>query len=89
MVCESILNCEKLTYKKKDFWNFCFELILLNIQNVDYKGVREIMKVNCVSKLVILLNFNVFNHCLESTILFASQLFFRAVAKKHFPYLFK
>ncbi|XP_058805246.1 mediator of RNA polymerase II transcription subunit 23-like isoform X2 [Phymastichus coffea] len=44
MVCERILNCEKLQYKNKEFWIECFTLIRHIIGGVDYKGVREIMK---------------------------------------------
>jgi hypothetical protein len=46
MVCESILNCDKLVFERKDFWLLSFELISKWIHSVDYKGVREIMKVS-------------------------------------------
>jgi mediator of RNA polymerase II transcription subunit 23 len=45
MVCECILSCEKLQYQQEDFWVECFRLIRKIIGGVDYKGVREIMKV--------------------------------------------
>ena len=37
--------CEKLQYQQEDFWVECFRLIRKIIGGVDYKGVREIMKV--------------------------------------------
>jgi mediator of RNA polymerase II transcription subunit 23 len=45
MVCECILSCEKLQYQQEDFWVESFRLIRKIIGGVDYKGVREIMKV--------------------------------------------
>jgi mediator of RNA polymerase II transcription subunit 23 len=44
-VCECILNCDKLQYQNEEFWIKCFTLIRHIIGGVDYKGVREIMKV--------------------------------------------
>ena len=45
-MCESILSCEKLHYQNKEFWIESFTLIRHIIGGVDYKGVREIMKVS-------------------------------------------
>lgn len=47
LVCECILNCEKLTHSLENFWIECFTLIKKIIGGVDYKGVREIMKGCC------------------------------------------
>lgn len=44
-MCECILSCDKLQYQLEDFWVECFTLIKRIIGGVDYKGVREIMKV--------------------------------------------
>ncbi|XP_051162012.1 mediator of RNA polymerase II transcription subunit 23 [Leptopilina boulardi] len=44
LVCECILNCDKLIYQAEDFWVKCFSLIRNIIGGVDYKGVREILK---------------------------------------------
>lgn len=45
MVCEAILSSEKLVYTNEHFWIEGFCLIRRVIGGVDYKGVREIMKV--------------------------------------------
>lgn len=45
MLCDSILTNDKLMYQYADFWIECFNLIRRVIGGVDYKGVREIMKV--------------------------------------------
>lgn len=45
LVCECILSCEKLTHTLENFWIESFTLIKKIINGVDYKGVREIMKV--------------------------------------------
>lgn len=45
MLCDCILTCERLTYQNAEFWVECFNLIRKVIGGVDYKGVREIMKV--------------------------------------------
>lgn len=45
LVCESILACEKLQLSQQDFWVQCFHLMRKIIGAVDYKGVREVMKV--------------------------------------------
>lgn len=45
LLCDSILNCEKMHYQNKLFWNESFLIIRNIIGGVDYKGVREIMKV--------------------------------------------
>lgn len=52
MLCDCILTSEKLVYKNSDYWIECFNLVRRVIGGVDYKGVREIMKVcyNCNSK---------------------------------------
>jgi len=65
LVCESLLESEKLVYKNAKFWISSFVLMRKIITDVDYKGVREIMKVklldkdvfSCVLIFVIILNF--------------------------------
>lgn len=52
LVCECILNCDKLQYQLEDFWIECFVLIRHIIGGVDYKGVREIMKAS-ISKFCV------------------------------------
>lgn len=44
IVCESVMNSDKLVYKNEQFWIGCFNLIFRIIGGVEYKGVREIMK---------------------------------------------
>lgn len=44
-MCECILSSDKLQYKNEDFWIKSFQLVRKIIGGVDYKGVREIMKV--------------------------------------------
>lgn len=48
MLCDCILTSEKLVYKNSDYWIECFNLIRRIIGGVDYKGVREIMKVGVI-----------------------------------------
>lgn len=48
MLCDCILTNEKLIYQNADFWIESFNLIRRIIGGVDYKGVREIMKVSHV-----------------------------------------
>ncbi|KAG5667969.1 hypothetical protein PVAND_015928 [Polypedilum vanderplanki] len=45
IVCEQILSSEKLDYKNELFFVECFKMIKKLIGGVDYKGVREIMKL--------------------------------------------
>lgn len=45
LICEQILNSEKLDFKNELFFCSCFKLIKRLIGGVDYKGVREIMKI--------------------------------------------
>lgn len=45
LVCDSILVSEKLFYDHSDYWIECFNLMRKIIGGVDYKGVREIMKL--------------------------------------------
>ncbi|KAH8305992.1 hypothetical protein KR018_009354 [Drosophila ironensis] len=45
LLCDRVLMCEKLDYEHKTFWIESFRLIKRVIMQVDYKGVREIMKV--------------------------------------------
>ncbi|KAI5702002.1 hypothetical protein M8J75_015647 [Diaphorina citri] len=47
LVCECILSSDKLQYKNEDFWIKSFQLVRKIIGGVDYKGVREIMKICC------------------------------------------
>ncbi|KAG1666788.1 Mediator of RNA polymerase II transcription subunit 23 [Nymphon striatum] len=44
LVCDAVLNCEKLTIGNQDFWCEGFHLIKRIIGGVDYKGVRDLMK---------------------------------------------
>lgn len=44
-VCEQILSSDKLDYKHELFFVECFKMIRKLIGGVDYKGVREIMKL--------------------------------------------
>lgn len=50
MLCEHILNCDKLDYSNQNFWIVSFQIIRKIISDVDYKGVRKIMKY-CREKL--------------------------------------
>lgn len=43
-VCEALLNSEYLNYHKQDSWMISFGLINEILPNVDYKGVRDILK---------------------------------------------
>lgn len=45
MLCDKVLMCEKLDFEHRTFWIESFRLIKRVIVQVDYKGVREIMKV--------------------------------------------
>uniref|UniRef100_T1J7Z5 Mediator of RNA polymerase II transcription subunit 23 n=1 Tax=Strigamia maritima TaxID=126957 RepID=T1J7Z5_STRMM len=45
LVCESLLKCEKLQNQNKEFWCQSFQLIRRVIGGVDYKGVRDLLKV--------------------------------------------
>ena len=53
LVCESILNCDKLSYSNSTHWVKSFGLVRKVVGGVDYKGVREIMK-NCIEKAALL-----------------------------------
>lgn len=44
-VCEAILNCEKLEYHNQTFWMKSFLFISTVIPNIEYKGVRDILKM--------------------------------------------
>lgn len=48
MLCDCILTSGNLQYQRADYWIECFDLIRRIIGGVDYKGVREIMKVGCL-----------------------------------------
>ena len=52
-MCEALLASEKLTPTNPLFWQESFNLIRRIVNNVDYKGVREIMKT-CLEKAQIL-----------------------------------
>jgi len=43
-VCEALLSCEKLDYHNQNSWMRSFGLISEILPNVDYKGVRDILK---------------------------------------------
>lgn len=45
-VCELIITSEILVYSNSQFWIECFNLVKKIIELVEYKGVREIMKVH-------------------------------------------
>lgn len=45
MVCEIVISCDKLQYNNQLFWIECFKLLRKIVDMVEYKGVREIMKV--------------------------------------------
>lgn len=45
LVCEVVMNFDKLQYTNARFWVECFRLVRKIIDLVEYKGVREIMKV--------------------------------------------
>ena len=69
LVCECILACEKLQLSQQDFWVQCFQLMKRIIGGVDYKGVREIMKVMFhIEKLIVakkIISFLVFFRVVE------------------------
>lgn len=52
-VCETLLASDKLTPSQPLFWRGSFALIRRIVSNVDYKGVREIMKT-CLEKAQLL-----------------------------------
>lgn len=43
-VCEALLSCDRLDYYNRNSWMRSFELIQEILPNVDYKGVRDILK---------------------------------------------
>lgn len=45
LACETLISHDKLLHKNNDFWLSSFRLLLSTIDLVEYKGVREIMKV--------------------------------------------
>lgn len=49
MICEALLESDRLIIKNPKFWIHSFVLIKKVIARVDYKGVREIMKVRKTS----------------------------------------
>lgn len=48
LVCETIITSDKLNHGNQNFWVECFKLLRRIIDMVEYKGVREIMKVMTV-----------------------------------------
>ncbi|CAG0886018.1 unnamed protein product [Darwinula stevensoni] len=44
-LCEALLSADQLSYKSKEYWLGSFSLVKRMITNVEYKGVREIMKM--------------------------------------------
>lgn len=46
IVCEVVMNFDKLQHGNGRFWIECFKLVRKIIDLVEYKGVREIMKVS-------------------------------------------
>ncbi|EFA00475.1 mediator of RNA polymerase II transcription subunit 23 [Tribolium castaneum] len=47
IVCEVVMNFDKLQHTNARFWIECFKLVRKIIDLVEYKGVREIMKGCC------------------------------------------
>jgi hypothetical protein len=45
LICESILTCDRLQYQNETFWCNAFTLVRKIIQTVDYKGVRDLLKI--------------------------------------------
>lgn len=45
IVCEAIFTSEKLVYQNETFWCNSFALVRKIISNVDYKGVRDLLKL--------------------------------------------
>jgi hypothetical protein len=43
-VCEALLSCDRFDYYNRNSWMRSFELIQEILPNVDYKGVRDILK---------------------------------------------
>jgi len=81
LVCESLLNCEKLAHTNCEHWVQSFALVRRIVGGVDYKGVREIMK-NCIEKAAMLpvgLNSGVTQQC-ESLKKVLSYIFDRNAA---------
>jgi mediator of RNA polymerase II transcription subunit 23 len=48
-VCDAVLKSEYLTYENSALWIVSFQLVRQIVGGVDYKGVREIMKL-CIEK---------------------------------------
>ena len=48
-VCDAVLKSEHLTYENSALWIVSFQLVRQIVGGVDYKGVREIMKL-CIEK---------------------------------------
>lgn len=51
MVCETVISCDKLQYSNQHFWIECFKLVYKIVDMVEYKGVREIMKVTIIFEI--------------------------------------
>lgn len=47
-MCECIINSEYLVHTNSEFWIECFHIIKSILDTVDYKGVREILKVKII-----------------------------------------
>lgn len=45
LACETVISCDKLQYNNQHFWIESFKLVYKIVDMVEYKGVREIMKV--------------------------------------------
>lgn len=45
MVCEALLTSDKLHYQNETFWCNAFGLIQKIISSVEYKGVRDLLKI--------------------------------------------
>lgn len=71
-LCETIISCDLLQYNNSCFWIECFKLIKRIIDMVEYKGVREIMKVSYICKY---------------SDMFLKYIIFRVVVKKLKHYL--
>lgn len=51
-VCETIITCDKLQCTNQSFWVESFKLLHKIVDLVEYKGVREIMKVRIMFIIV-------------------------------------
>lgn len=86
MLCDCILASDKLVYENADYWIECFNLIRRIIGGVDYKGVREIMKVGWFDHEHPLIIWVYFVYVLYACTVFSS-IYFYYLYVTHFPWL--